>query len=560
MEATTPVGNASVRLLQKFLTTILGIPTPSHHRHAIPRDSALTDIDLFGIDFSNTEDLSAVLTAAELHDFSTRDETTLLPLETTAPWRAVDAQEKLMPEQFTQIAADTNRASKPPVKNLAVEAAARQSIAVQEAGDQGAHTPESTVLTDTFVVPSWGVGSVAVTRVGDPAGDPLLMLAGIGGHSGLFFGHREGQTYRGLAHYLAQHGFCCYLIDLDNKGIAPHLRQSVCESQTTQADDALFAGCKGEGVQDALRAALNDSVFSDDGSKADTPTQAGVVTKPAAIQGTQTTQATQTTQVTQTGLFKWVTQDLPAAVAWVAEQHPAQRQRWLGHGAAGLVWWALWARYPEFRSQCYAIMQVATARTTHLTKYKGAADNATVGDKKDQSNLKAVARKTRFNWWLAQQGFAQALIGPKGEVPLRELGLAGNNESQSVFNQWLAWCDGDDWIDPVDGFAYGEVIRRAQRQPFCSCWVADQGVSATETGVRALMGTLRLQNPRLFVIKEPFDNTTLLTSPQAVENHFPTMLNWLNLGRRRGHSSGPIQVSGAAQKAGDKPAGLTLGA
>lgn len=567
MEATTSVGSASVRMLQKFLTTMLGLPVPSHHRHTIPPVSDLTDI----------EDLTAALAAAELQQFSTKGEDSVVSdalishalssEQAAVPWLSVESDEALssgglsasLPELFDRVAATAK-----PIKNLATEATVRTTLPEPI---QDGRRSDSHALPQAFSIASWGLGSVAITRVGDPAGDPVLMLAGIGGHSGLFWASSSGlnssedQTPEGLAGYLAKQGYCCYLIDLDNKGIAPLLVESeLAESEmseganldTQQLDahhtDELFGAARGVAAQDGLRAALNDSLFGGN--------QVGDIGGDVVASDASAEQ----TSPTPTGLFKWVTQDLPAVVAWVAEKHPGQRQRWLGHGAGGLVWWALWARYPEFRSQCHAIMQVATSRTTLLAKHKGAVDASEAGDTKRKKRSAAVSRKTRFNWWLARQGFAQAAMGPKDEVPLRELGLAGNNESRSTFNQWLAWCEGPDWVDPIDGFAYGEVIRNAKKQPFCSCWVADQGVCATETGVRALMGTLRLQNPRLFVIKEPFDNVTLLTSPEAVQNHFPTMLNWLNMGRRQGRPQGRSRTQSASQPEQIKRTGLTRGA
>lgn len=338
-----------------------------------------------------------------------------------------------------------------------VEDQQRQSL-LHHASNETRFTPES------FLIDSWGESSVGITRVGDPAADPVLLLAGLGGHSGLFLGPDQ----QGFAGYLAEQGFCCYLIDVADKGVS---------GQLTAANDY----------------------------------QPGT---------------------TDNGLFGWVTQDLPAVVAWVAERHTGQRQRWVGHGAAGLVWWALWARYPEFRAHCTAIMQVATVRSSDLVQAGSKA---------------AVGRRTRFKCWLSKRRLVQALVGPRDQVPLQALGLGLCNETRATFSQWLAWCRGPEWVDPVDGFSYSEVIRHAKRQPFCSCWVAENGVCASEPGVRALMGSLRLQNPRLFVIKAPFDNVSLLTSPKAVQNHFPAMLNWLSLGRNSRHPSVNVALGSVHQ-------------
>jgi len=488
MVASTQEGAASVRLLQKLLTTIFGV---SNHAHSVLHNPVQSRMR-HATSYADIDDLAAALAAADMESFSVVDEEAILPASQAVnrsykskgrhgdngPLYSADAQTEAHQRRLTHNAMDQyalqahnaveNIHSRQSKSLTGCDADSLQRVKKLPQRDSINDKPlEASTCAEYHLIASCSDAQIGITCLGDPAGEPVLLLSGIGGHSGLFW----STTAPGLAGFLSANGYCCYLIDVENKG--------VCATGRAANEPQL----------DGAESARRDS-----------------------------------------GLYGWVTEDLPAALSWVADRHPNQRQRWVGHGAAGLVWWAVWARYPEFRAQCQAIMQVATTRTTSLARTRGVL----------------LSRRTRFNWWLSQQSFAQRLLGQKDEVPLRSLGLGLSNETRETFNQWLAWCDGDDWVDPVDGFTYAEVIRNAKSQPYCSCWVAEQGVCATEQGVRALMGTLRLQNPRLFVIKEPFDNVTLLTSPEAVQNHFPSMLSWLSIGRKQtvtdtGSATGQMQ-------------------
>ncbi|MEJ2682136.1 MAG: hypothetical protein P8144_11860 [Gammaproteobacteria bacterium] len=321
----------------------------------------------------------------------------------------------------------------------------------------------SEVVRTRFRVTTGG-RTVGISMLGDPAGRPLIFLAGIGGCSRLFL----GQDRRGLAGYCAQLGFSCYLIDFAHKGVCTRFGDAT--TFTVGANDE-------PGVQD---------------------------------------------------LFHWVTEDLPEVVEWIGARHVNQKQHWIGHGAGGLLWWAFWARYPEFRDQCAGLLQVATSRSCELVDRHSAA-----GQQLPWRQRQRWGRLTR-TW--SRRLSARLRMKHRGFLPLAKWRVATNDESLEAFEQWLAWCDGERWVDPVDGFVYSDTIKQAVNQPPCSCWVAEHGKLTTENDVRAFMGLLRLQQPRLFVIPAPFDNVSLLTAPMAVGNHFASMLSWL-MESGRGHAA-----------------------
>src|SRR5208283_5375076 len=47
-----------------------------------------------------------------------------------------------------------------------------------------------------------------------------------------------------------------------------------------------------------------------------------------------------------------------------------------------------------------------------------------------------------------------------GYLPARQLGIGSDNETAKYLRQCRKWVYSDQWVDPDDGFDYGEVIRK----------------------------------------------------------------------------------------------------
>ena len=125
-------------------------------------------------------------------------------------------------------------------------------------------------------------------------------------------------------------------------------------------------------------------------------------------------------------------------------------------------------------------------------------------------------------------------IAVNGYLPSRFLCLGDCKESKTNYRDYLAWSSESQWIDPSDGFDYGEAIYMKQLPP--SLYVASVGdlVYGDVIDARDFMRALGPHDGRMLIIDKKagslhsYKHNELLTHRDAERDYFPQLLDWLH--------------------------------
>jgi len=121
-----------------------------------------------------------------------------------------------------------------------------------------------------------------------------------------------------------------------------------------------------------------------------------------------------------------------------------------------------------------------------------------------------------------------------GYLPSRRLGLGSDDESRASLGQCCAWVRPGPWLDPVDGFDYGEALLAAEDLP--PAWylaAVDDPCLGHPDDVRDLMAEAGQADQRFALLgrahgnHHDYDHVTMLTHADAPRDHFPAVATWL---------------------------------
>jgi len=129
---------------------------------------------------------------------------------------------------------------------------------------------------------------------------------------------------------------------------------------------------------------------------------------------------------------------------------------------------------------------------------------------------------------------APLLIQYYGYLPMKELRLGPDNESAESQRHCRLWARaGSPWIDPKDGFDYAKALRQRGAPPsFHLAGIGDRCLG----NPKDVEDFIRETHPRRFEFRilsrangnrRDYAHIDLLTDPQAREDHFPCVADWL---------------------------------
>ena len=204
------------------------------------------------------------------------------------------------------------------------------------------------------------------------------------------------------------------------------------------------------------------------------------------------------------GQTEMILDDLPTFIRNVRARN-SRPAIWMGHSWGGVLILSMLARFPEFLPDVSKMVFFGTKRAVRV-----------------QNPEKWF--KIDFGWKI----LAPILSQIYGYLPGREWKMGSDQETKLSHAHSRAWVISRDWIDPVDGFNYGEAIRKLKLPPILSVvGDRDHALGHYKDAGRFLEEAGAHDSEILHV---PFGHVDMLSSAAARELVFARVLEWMKKG------------------------------
>lgn len=206
-----------------------------------------------------------------------------------------------------------------------------------------------------------------------------------------------------------------------------------------------------------------------------------------------------------------VTEDIPTLLQFIEDKTGRAPAFLVGHGFGGVLISSFLARYPEYRHLITGVVHFGSRRV------------ATGAD---------LYRRILIDWlWSGVAGF---LARVRGVVPARLLHLGSRDEHPQLHEDSLYWLKGRPWQDPDDEFDYGKALSDGLEYPPSLYFASRRDLGyGNPADVRHFMREVGHHNGRLLVLgkaegnRHNYSHIGMLIHPDAWDDHFPFMLEWL---------------------------------
>lgn len=210
------------------------------------------------------------------------------------------------------------------------------------------------------------------------------------------------------------------------------------------------------------------------------------------------------------GQTEAITGDIPACAEAIKRIRGHVPQHWIAHSWGGVLFSSVLARFPEYVNQVRSLVYFGSKRTIRVW------------------NIQRFI-KVELVWKL----FCPLACLMFGYLPARRLRIGSDSETVKSYRQSAAWVKNNAWIDSDDGFDYGAAIKKISLPPIWYIAAENDHALGHPHDVRALMVSAGSQKCRYTVLsrsngnRHDYDHITMLTHPDAVQDHFPGVLEWL---------------------------------
>lgn len=201
--------------------------------------------------------------------------------------------------------------------------------------------------------------------------------------------------------------------------------------------------------------------------------------------------------------------DIPALLEWLRSEHPDQRLFVVSHGWGGVWLAAALIRKPQLLASICGLVQLGVRR-----------------------RALAGGRFTRFARRCIWGALASIAGRFKGRIPACSMGLGSHDESVDVHTVCLAWERGE-WRDLEDGFDYASALKSLAWPPSLYLAGDRDRVLGHMQDVRRFAHELGRHDAQVILLEKGrgcsrhYGHTDLLTHPQAEQDHFPLIADWL---------------------------------
>ncbi len=209
------------------------------------------------------------------------------------------------------------------------------------------------------------------------------------------------------------------------------------------------------------------------------------------------------------GYHAITTEDIPFLIAQIY-QKTGKRCHVICHSWGGVMFASAYVRFPELHNKVRSVINFGTKRQVSVTGFE-------------------KLFKVNFFWaWLAP------IISKKsGYLDAKKLKMGADSEPRQAILESVAWVKLGEWIDPVDKFDYRVAAESVDWPPVWNLTGINDSVLGHQQDVRLFMQECGLEKNQLSVLSKQagnlkdYDHIDILTAPEAVNDHFLHVANWL---------------------------------
>jgi predicted alpha/beta hydrolase len=211
-----------------------------------------------------------------------------------------------------------------------------------------------------------------------------------------------------------------------------------------------------------------------------------------------------------TGQTETIIEEIPAFLNEIEKIRGKAPQHWMGHSWGGVLLASYFSRFEKERHQVKSMVFFATKRAITVFNFD-----------------KLI--KIDFFW----NFFAKILTSIYGYLPATKFGYGSDNETKKSHRQTTEWVNSQPWMDTDDGFEYGKKIKEFPLPPLLSITGKADTYLGHPVDVKKFVDEAGNESSKFFVIgkengnKHDYGHIDLLTHPDALEDHFPMVLDWL---------------------------------
>ncbi len=210
------------------------------------------------------------------------------------------------------------------------------------------------------------------------------------------------------------------------------------------------------------------------------------------------------------GYHQIITIDIPALIKAVSKRSQMAPQIWMTHGVGGALLLAYYARFGAEHGNVDRMVHFGVRRCISVDNWK---------------------KRFVIDWlW---QKMAARLVRWNGYLPAKSLHFGTMDESAGCYQDNISWLAAKKWLDPEDGFDYGEAILHCQLPSSLYFAAAGELAYSHPDDVRAFIHQLGGHDGRYVVLSEEggnlqdYDHVDMLLHKDARKDHFPLVLDWL---------------------------------
>lgn len=210
--------------------------------------------------------------------------------------------------------------------------------------------------------------------------------------------------------------------------------------------------------------------------------------------------------------------DIPALSDYLVQQCGTVPQHWIAHSWGGVMIMSVLARFPHLCQRLQNLVFFGTKRCIR------------VQNRDKFRNIDLFWNSNAL--WLSQLW---------GYLPARQLKFGSDNESRLSHAESVAWVRPSRWRDPRDGFRYDRALPREKLPPVLYIAAIADTYLGHPTDVQAFMTEVEAPHSHYWLLSRPrnshdYGHIDMLTHPNAIEDHFPAVRDWMALPKPNGLS------------------------